>query len=107
MAWDRIAAAVTHRGSWAIALLIAAGAGVFMALIGSNSGADKAPLQLPLSAESARAAVLLKSFPGGDQLPAILVVSRRDGLALTPGDLAAADSGWQRVRSSAGGAPLP
>jgi RND superfamily putative drug exporter len=104
MAWDRIAAAVTHRRSWAIALLIAAGAGLFMALIGSNTGADKAPLQLPPSAESARAAALLKSFPGGEQLPAILVVSRRDGSALTPGDLGAADSAWQRMSSSTGGA---
>ena len=107
MAWDRIAAAVTHRRSWAIALLIAAGAGLFMALIGSNTGADKAPLQLPPSAESARAAALLKSFPGGDQLPAILVVSRRDGSALTPGDRRAADSAWQRVLPGTGGAPLP
>ena len=107
MAWDRIAAAVTHRRSWAIALLIAAGAGVFMALIGSNAGADKAPLQLPPSAESARAAALLKSFPGGDQLPAILVVSRRDGSTLTPGDRRAADSAWQRVLPGTGGAPLP
>jgi len=107
MAWDRIAAAVTHRRSWAIALLIAAGAGLFMALIGSNTGADKAPLQLPPSAESARAAALLKSFPGGEQLPAILVVSRRDGSALTPGDLGAADSAWQRASSRTGGAPLP
>ena len=62
--WDRIAAAVTHRRSWAVALLIVAAAGVFMALAGSNSGADKPPLLLPPSAESARAAELLKSFPG-------------------------------------------
>ena len=107
MAWDRIAAAVTHRRSWVIALLIAAGAGVFMALIGSNSGADKAPLQLPPSAESARAAVLLKSFPGGDQLPAILVVSRRDGSALTPADIGAAESARQRVLSRAAVAAGP
>jgi RND superfamily putative drug exporter len=107
MVWDRIAAAVTHRRSWAIALLIAAGAGVFMALIGSNTGADKAPLLLPPSAESARAAALLKSFPGGDQAPAILVVSRRDGSALTPGNLGAADSARKRVLLSGGGALAP
>src|SRR3954447_26625278 len=102
MVWDHIAAAVTHRRSWAIALLIAAGAGVFMALIGSNTGADKAPLLLPPSAESARTAALLKSFPGADQAPAILVVSRRDGSALTPGDLGAADSARQRGLSGHG-----
>jgi hypothetical protein len=76
-AWDRIAAAVTHRRSWVIAMLIAAGAGVVIVLAGANTGADKAPLQLP--AESARAAALLELFPGGGEMPAILVVSRRDG----------------------------
>jgi len=87
--WDRFAAAVTHRRSWVVALLTVAGAGVFMALAGSNPDADKPPLQLPPSAESARAAELLKSFPGGDLVPAMLVVSRHDGSPLTPGDLAA------------------
>jgi RND superfamily putative drug exporter len=72
-----------------IALLIAVGAGFFIALAGPNSGADKAPTQLPPSAESARAAALLKTFPGQDQLPAILVVSRYDGASLTPADLSA------------------
>jgi RND superfamily putative drug exporter len=102
--WDRIAATVTHRRSWAVALLIAAASGVFMALVGSDPGADKPPLLVPPSAESARAAALLKSFPGGDQVPAILLVSRRDGLALKSADLAAADSARQRVLVSAGGA---
>ena len=97
--WDRIAAAVTHRRSWVIALLIAAAAGVVMALAGTNTGADKPPLQLPPSAESARAAALLKSFPGEDQMPAILLVSRRDGARLTPADLAAAESARRRVLS--------
>ncbi len=107
-AWDRIAAAVTHRRSWAAALLIVAAAGVFMAVAGSNSGADKPPLLLPPSAESARAAELLRSFPGGDRVPAILVLSRHDGSALAPGDLAAAESARQRALSSIGvaGAPL-
>ncbi len=90
--WDRIAAAVTHRRSWAVALLIIGAACVFMALAGSNPDADKPPLQTPASAESARAAELLKSFPGGDQVPAMLVVSRHDGSPLTPDDLAAVAS---------------
>jgi len=49
MAWDRIAAAVTHRRSWAIALLIAG-------LVPAYSGAHRiehrrrqTPLQLPPS----------------------------------------------------------
>jgi RND superfamily putative drug exporter len=92
--WDRIAAGLTGRRSWVIALLIAVGAGVFMALAGPNTGADKPPLQLPPSSESARAAASLKSFPDANTMPAILVISRRDGSALTPSDL------------RAGGAPL-
>jgi putative drug exporter of the RND superfamily len=104
---DRVAAAVTHRRSWAIALLIAVGAGVFIALAGPNSGADKAPLQLPPAAESARAAALLKTFPGGDQPPAILVASRRGGAPLTPPDMAAAESARQRALSGAAGAAGP
>jgi putative drug exporter of the RND superfamily len=79
-AWDRVAAAVTHRRSWVIALLISLGAGVFMALAGPNTGADMAPQQLPTSAESARAAALLKTLPDEDRQPAILVASRRDHL---------------------------
>jgi RND superfamily putative drug exporter len=99
--WDRVAAVVTHRRSWMIALLIAVGAGVFMSLAGPNTGADKAPLQLPPSAESSRAAALLATFPGEGQQPAILVVSRRDGARLTPADMAAAEAARQRVLSSA------
>jgi RND superfamily putative drug exporter len=107
--WAGIIAAVTHRRSWAIALLIATVSGSFMALAGSNTGADKPPLLVPPSVESSRAAALLKSFPGEDQVPAILVVSRSDGSALTPGDLSAADSARQRVMADGGraaGTPL-
>ena len=105
--WDSVAAAVTHRRSWAVALLITAAAGVFVALAGSNTDAGKPPLQLPPSAESAKAAEVLKSFPGGDRVPAILVVTRRDGSALAPGDLAAAESARQRALSSTGVAGSP
>src|SRR5205085_7034989 len=54
-----------------------------------------------------RAAALLTSFPGQDQAPVILVVSRPDGSVLAPGDLRAADSARQRVLASAGGAVSP
>jgi putative drug exporter of the RND superfamily len=99
--WDRVAAVVTHRRSWLLALLIALGAGVVMVLAGPNTGADKPPLQVPASAESSRAATLSGTFPGGDEQPAILVVSRRDGARLTPADMAAADAARQRVLSRA------
>src|SRR3954467_7184694 len=100
--WDRIAAAVTHRRAWAIALLVVAGAGVFIGLAGSNPDADKPPRQLPPSAESSRAAALLQSFPGGDAPPAILVISRHDGAALTSDDRGAADAARLRMLRSAG-----
>lgn len=107
--WERIAAAVTGRCSWVVAAVIAVGAAVFMALAGSNTGADKPPVQLPSSSESARAAALLATFPGANTVPAILVVARRDGSALTPDDLRGADSARDRVLSGAGargGPPL-
>jgi putative drug exporter of the RND superfamily len=105
--WDRVAAAVTHQRSWVIALLIAAGAGVFMALSGPNTGADKPPLQLPSSAESARAAALLKTFPGAGQQPVMLVAARRDGAPMAPADSAAAEEARQRVLSRAAVAAGP
>jgi putative drug exporter of the RND superfamily len=92
-----------------VALLITAGAGVFIALAGPNTGADKPPLQLPSSAESARAAALSRTFPGGDEQPAMQVVSRRDGAPLSPGDMTAAQSARQRVQARGavvGGPPL-
>lgn len=84
-----------------VALLVTVGAGIFIALAGPNTGADKAPLQLPPSAESSRAAALLATFPGGDDLPAILVVSRHDGARLSPADVAAAEAARMRVLSRA------
>ncbi|AKK30194.1 membrane protein [Mycobacterium sp. EPa45] len=80
-----------------------------MGVIGQGSSADQSPVALPTSAESAKAAALLKDFPGGGAAPVILVVSRSDGAALTPADLAAADAA--RVRMIAitgkGGPPIP
>ena len=106
--WDRIGAAVTHRRSWMVALLIVIASGALMAIAGSNADADKPPTQLPSSAESAKAAVLVKSLPGGERIPAVLVVSRRDDPSLAAGDVSAADAARQRVLSTAGvtGPPL-
>ena len=95
--WDRIGAAVTHRRSWMVALLIVVASGTLMAIAGSNADADKPPTQLPPSPESAKAAELAKSFPGGERIPAVLVVSRRDDSSLAAGDIAAADAARQRL----------
>ena len=100
--WDRFAAAVTARRSWVWVLLVAAAAGALMGLAGASNSASQSPVSLPASAESARAAELAARFPGGDQAPVILVVTRADGGVLTPEDLAAGDASGQRV----GAAPL-
>jgi putative drug exporter of the RND superfamily len=106
MAWNRLAALVTAPRSWILALIIALAAGALMALAGSDDSAGQSPVSLPSSAESARAAALLAEFPGGDQAPAILVVSRSDGADLTPADLTAAEAARVRVTTGGGGAPL-
>lgn len=90
MSWNRLAGAVTAPRSWILALLIALASGALMGLAGSDASAGQSPVSLPPSAESARAAALLAEFPGGDQAPAILVVTRADGGALTPTDRTAA-----------------
>ena len=50
-----------------------------MALIGDDDSSQQSPVPVPTSAESARADALRAQFPGGDRVPAIVVVSRRDG----------------------------
>ena len=107
--WDRYATIVSGRRSWIIALLIAVAAGALMALAGANAGSTQSPVPVPPSAESARAAALAKDFPSGGEAPVLLVVSRADGAALAPTDLASARDARQRVLASAGaqgGAPL-
>ena len=98
--WNRLAAAVTSRRSWAWAVLIALASGLLMALAGGGDSASQSPVSLPGSAESARAAALAKDFPGGDRAPAILVVTRTDGAPLTPDDQAAADAARSRIEGS-------
>lgn len=107
--WDRYAVVVSARRSWIITLLIAVAAGAAMALAGANGQSTQSPVPVPPSAESARAAALAKDFPSGDEAPVILVVSRTDGAALSPSDLAGAEDAHRRVLASAGaqgGAPL-
>ena len=95
--WDRLAAAVTTRLSWLIALAIAVLAGVFIVLVGANESGTDSPVSLPPSAESALADAAEAQFPGADEMPAILVVTRGDGAALTPGDLIAASRARDRM----------
>ncbi|MEU0494555.1 MMPL family transporter [Mycobacterium sp. NPDC006124] len=100
---------MSGRRSWIVTLLITVAAGLLMALTGADDGSTKSPVPVPASAESARAASLAKDFPAGDQAPVLLVVSRADGAALSPADLASAREARQRVLARAGtqgGAPL-
>ena len=92
MFWDRLAAAVTSRRSWLIALAVALIGGAIIGLAGSNEAGTQSPQFLPKSAESARADAAAKQFPGSDQVAAILVVTRTDGGVLTPDDLSAVGS---------------
>lgn len=107
-AWDRIAAAVTGRRSWAIALAVLILSGAFMGFTGDNDAAGESPTSLPSSAESAQVAALIADFPGSDSAPTIVVVSRADGGELTPGDLAAAaDARTRMLAVSDGGQTGP
>ncbi|WP_431234877.1 MMPL family transporter [Mycolicibacterium psychrotolerans] len=108
-AWDRVGELVSKRFSWLLALIIAVIGGGLMGALGQGSSADQSPVALPPSAESAKAAALLKEFPGGGAAPVILVVTRTDGEALTPADLAAAEAARGRMvaTTGTGGPPIP
>ncbi|ALI24583.1 hypothetical protein XA26_07230 [Mycolicibacterium fortuitum] len=60
--------------------------GGLLGLLSGGDAASQSPVAVPSDAESARADALRADFPGGDQAPAILVVTRADG-----GDLGMAD----------------
>ncbi|MBB3605006.1 RND superfamily putative drug exporter [Mycolicibacterium sp. BK556] len=107
--WERIGDLVTNRHSWLLALIVAVIGGGLMGAIGQGNAAEQSPVSLPPSAESAKVAATLKEFPGGESAPVILVVTRADGAALTPADLAAADAARGRMiaATGTGGPPIP
>lgn len=107
--WIRIAELVSGRRSWVLALILTMAGGALLGLVPDNGSAEQAPVVLPPSAESARVTELLKTFPGGDQAPVIMLVTRADGQQLSPEDLAAADLARTRTLAAAGapgGPPL-
>ncbi|HEX5145015.1 MAG TPA: MMPL family transporter [Mycobacterium sp.] len=83
--------------AWVWALLLAVAGGLIIGLAGNDSSASQSPVALPPSAESARAAALVREFPGGDRAPAILVLTRGDGAPLSDADRAAAAQAQERV----------
>ena len=84
-----------------LALLVV---GAIMSL-GSASGGDAAPNDLPTSAESAQVDEALAQFPDAGISPAIAVFSRTDGAALTRADLAAVTQAYQRAMTVDRGVP--
>lgn len=101
MVWDGVAAAVTGRRSWLFALGAILLGAVFVAAVGPNAAAGQAPLSVPTGSDSARVDALARQFPGGDRVPLIVVVSRTDGAALGPADVAAAQAAGDRTRAAA------
>jgi RND superfamily putative drug exporter len=88
---------LSHRFSWALALLVVLISAALMALLGDDDSSQQSPVPVPSGAESARADALRAQFPGGDTAPVIVVVSRRDGASLTPADLSAVHQGPLQV----------
>lgn len=105
--WDRIGELVASRFSWVLALFVALLGGALLGLAPQDSSAEQSPVSLPPSAESAQVAALRTQFPGGDQAPVILVLTRGDGAALSPGDLTAAEQARDRMVEVAGGGAPP
>ena len=90
-----------------LALVVAAVGGALLGVIPQSGSAEQSPVVLPPTAESARAADLVKRFPGGDSAPVLLVISRDDGARLSPEDLAAAGQARDRMAAVPGVAPGP
>lgn len=105
--WDRLARFVSARRAWVPALTIILACGALIGLAGADESASQSPAMVPDTADSARIDELRAEFPGGDQAPAILVVTRGDGTMLTPDDFAAAEEARNRLLTAAGGAPAP
>lgn len=97
---------MSRRVSWTLAVLVIALSGVLMALAGSDESSSRSPVPVPDSAESARVDELRAQFPGGDSAPAIIVVTRADGAALSSADLDAVNQNWPAQVSSDGQAAL-
>lgn len=97
---------MSRRVSWIVAVLVVALAGVLMALAGSDESSSRSPVPVPDTAESARVDELRAQFPGGDSAPAIIVVTREDGAALSPADLDAVNQKWPAQVSADGQAAL-
>ena len=84
-----------------LAVLVIAASGALMALIGADDSGEQSPVSVPADAESVRADAARAQFPGGDTVPAILVVTRRDGTPLTTTDREAVEQARLRMLTAA------
>ncbi|MGP4055945.1 MMPL family transporter [Mycobacterium sp. 4D054] len=94
---------MNRRYSWVVALLIVLASGALTGLLGSGDSGSQSPVAVPADAESARADAVRETFPGGDQVPAILVVTRTDSAPLDPADLDAVNAARDRMLAATGG----
>ncbi|MGV0850661.1 MMPL family transporter [Mycolicibacterium phlei] len=95
---------MSRRLSWVLAVLVVLVSGALMGLIGSDDSSAQSPVPVPDTAESARVDALRAEFPSGDQVPAIVVLTREDGAPLSAADVDAARAKWPGVQVSEDGA---
>ncbi|KUI07075.1 hypothetical protein AU191_23030 [Mycolicibacterium acapulense] len=95
---------MSRRISWILAVLVVLVSGALMGLVGSDDSSSQSPVPVPDSAESARVDALRAQFPGGDRVPAIVVITRTDGAPLSPADVDAVKQKWPAVQISEDGA---
>ncbi|MBP2454519.1 MMPL family transporter [Mycolicibacterium lutetiense] len=89
------------RLAW-LAVLVVIVSGALLGLLSGSDAASQSPVAVPSDAESARADALRADFPGGDQIPAILVVTRTDGGELTMDDIDATADARNRMTDASG-----
>jgi RND superfamily putative drug exporter len=86
---------MSRRLSWLLAVLVVVVSGALMVLLAGDDSSERSPVAVPAEAESARADAIRAQFPGGDEVPAIIVITRNDGARLDAADLAAIQQKWQ------------
>ncbi|OMC04958.1 hypothetical protein A5733_20645 [Mycobacterium sp. NS-7484] len=89
------------RLAW-LAVLVVIVSGGLLGLLSGGDAASQSPVAVPADAESARADALRAEFPGGDQVPAILVVTRSDDGPLTMADVDAVANARNRLTDAPG-----
>jgi RND superfamily putative drug exporter len=99
-----MAAAVTGRRSWLLALVTALVGIGFMVIVGGNAAAGQSPQSVPTESQSAQVEALSRQFPGGDRATLMVVVSRADGAVLGSSGLGAAQAAHDRAQAATPGA---